>query len=79
MNLELKPSLISMRINNLIRGKGLRQKEVALAIGMSQQLFSAKMNDKSVFTVKDLAALADFFHVSVDYLMGRSDSDGGSE
>ena len=68
-----------MRINNLIRGKGLRQKEVALAIGMSQQLFSAKMNDKFDFTLKDLAAHADFLHGSEDYLMGRSDSDGGSE
>lgn len=78
MNLELKRSLTSTRINNLIHGKGLKQKDVALAIGVSQQLLSAKLHDKSVFSVKDLTALADFFHVSVDYLTGRSDSDGGA-
>lgn len=73
MNLELKRSLTSMRINNLIHGKGLKQKDVALAVGMSQQLLSAKLHDKSVFSVKDLTALADVLDVSVDYLTGRTD------
>lgn len=71
MDLELKRSLISMRINELIHGLGLQQKDVAYAIGMSPQLFSTKMHDKSAFSVKDLAALADYFNVSVDYLLGR--------
>ena len=45
---------------------------VALAIGMSEQVFSNKMNGLRSFSAKDYKALADFFNTSVDYLMGRT-------
>lgn len=48
------------------------QKDVALAIGMSEQVFSNKMNGLRSFSAKDYKALADFFNTSVDYLMGRT-------
>ena len=47
-------------------------KDVALAIGMSEQVFSNKMNGLRSFSAKDYKALADFFNTSVDYLMGRT-------
>ena len=47
------------------------QKDVALVIGMSEQVFSNKMNGLRSFSAKDYKALADFFNTSVDYLMGR--------
>ena len=37
------------------------QKDVALAIGMSEQVFSNKMNGLRSFSAKDYKALADFF------------------
>lgn len=45
---------------------------VALAIGMSEQVFSNKMNGLRSFSAKDYKALADFFNTSVDFLMGRT-------
>jgi|GEM_PF-4360160 len=52
------------------------QKDVALAIGMSEQVFSNKMNGLRSFSAKDYKALADFFNTSVDYLMGRNLAEG---
>ncbi len=45
---------------------------------MAEQTYSNKKNRIRPFSIKDYIALADFFHVSVDYLMGRDDSDGGA-
>ena len=60
------------RISGLIEIRHCLQKDVALAIGMSEQVFSNKMNGLRSFSAKDYKALADFFNTSVDYLMGRT-------
>lgn len=60
------------RISGLIEMRHCLQKDVALAIGMSEQVFSNKMNGLRSFSAKDYKALADFFNTSVDYLMGRT-------
>lgn len=66
------------RLNELEKNRGLSQREVAAGINMAEQTYSNKKNRIRPFSIKDYIALADFFHVSVDYLMGRDDSDGGA-
>lgn len=61
------------RLNDLERFHGLSQREVAAGIGMAEQTYSNKKNGIRPFSTKDYVALANFFNVSVDYLMGRSD------
>ena len=40
---------------------------------MHEQTFSNKMCGTRPFTLRDLTRIADFFDVSVDFLLGRSD------
>ncbi len=40
---------------------------------MYEQTFSNKMCGTRPFTLRDLTRIADFFDVSVDFLLGRSD------
>ena len=61
------------RIKGLVEERGFTQKYVALAVGLSEQVFSNKLNGLRNFSLKDLTALADVLAVSVDYLTGRTD------
>ncbi len=63
------------RLNALESARGLTQREVASAIGMPEQTYSNKKNlTGRSFSRKDVVALADFFGVSTDYLLGRIDT-----
>lgn len=64
------------RVRKLIKQRGITQKFLAESIGLSEQSLCDKLYNRTAFTAKDFVALADFFHVSVDYLMGRTGSDG---
>ena len=60
------------RLNDLESARGLTQREVASGISMPEQTYSNKKNNTGrSFNKKDLVALADFFDVSTDYLLGR--------
>lgn len=60
------------RIKSLANRKGKNMKEVAIELGFSENLFYRwKTTDpKGV----DLEKVADYFDVSVDYLLGREES-----
>lgn len=63
------------RLDELESQRNLTQREVAEAIGMPEQTYSNKKNHTGrSFTLKDMNALADFFNVSTDYLLGRIDT-----
>ena len=47
------------------------QKDVALAIGMSEQVFSNKMNGLRSFSAKDYKALAEKQKASVDTFLAK--------
>lgn len=68
---RLEPSITARRLSELEADSGVTQRETANAIGMYEQTYSNKKNGLRPFTKKDLIALADHFHVSVDYLLGR--------
>lgn len=62
------------RLRELRKGKGITQKQLAIDIGASERgIQNYELNErKPAFDV--LIALADYFDVSLDYLVGRSDN-----
>ena len=51
--------------------KGLRQEDIAKIIGVSRQAYCTYENDKRQAGYETLIKLADYFNVSVDYLLGK--------
>lgn len=69
----------------LIRNnRGISQQTLAAAIGTTQQSINKYENHKIEPDIATLIALADYFDVTIDYLVGRTDennkplSDGSS-
>lgn len=61
------------RLKNLREKKGLSQQELAKRFNLSQSTIAYYENDKKQPNQNTLQRLADFFEVSVDYLLGRTD------
>ena len=61
------------RIRALREDKDLRQSDVAQATGIDQRTISNYETGKSNPDSEALIRLADFFGVSIDYLVGRTD------
>ncbi|MBQ7581051.1 MAG: helix-turn-helix transcriptional regulator [Clostridia bacterium] len=59
------------RIRDLREDRDLRQKDVAEAIGVDQRSLSNYETGKTIPDAETIIALADFFHVSTDYLLGH--------
>lgn len=70
-----------MRLKELRKAKGLRQSEVAEAINCSQAVFSRYENGERTPSPDTIKALAGYFGVTVDHLLGAdiSQSDHSSE
>lgn len=66
-------SLFSDRLKLLKTNKKLLQKDIAAAIGISLRAYQYYETDTKEPTMSKLIALADYFNVSLDYLVGRSD------
>ncbi len=62
------------RIRELREKAGLRQIDVANATGIDQKTLSNYETEKTNPDSYSLIQLADFFDVSIDYLVGRIDS-----
>ncbi len=60
-------------LRKLRKSKGLTQTEIAQFIGITQNSYSYWENDKVKIDNASIVKLADFFGVSVDYLLGRDD------
>lgn len=58
-------------LRQLRKSKGLTQTEIAQFIGITQNSYSYWENDKVKIDNASIVKLADFFGVSVDYLLGR--------
>ena len=61
------------RLTNIRRSKGFTQKQVADGIGISEVGLQNYENGKRKPAFDVLISLADFYDVSLDYLVGRSD------
>lgn len=61
------------RIRLLRTEKGMTQKEVAAGLDIGYRAYQCYEYDQRYPDVPGLIAIADYFDVSLDYLVGRSD------
>lgn len=62
------PNIRSLREDN-----DYKQREVAAVLNVSQNTYSQYENGVIEWTAENLLKLADFYNVSVDYLLGRTE------
>jgi len=63
----------SIRLKELRQNKGVTQKEVSNVIGITDRAYYDFERGKSKPAFDTLRAIAEYFNVSVDYLLGRTD------
>lgn len=66
--------LLSERLAELKNSKQLMQKEIAQGAGVPLRTYQRYENGEREPSASTLSALADFFNVSIDYLVGRTDN-----
>ena len=59
------------RLRDLREGHELTQKEGAAVLGSDQRVYSNYETGKREIPVHHLIKLADYYHVTTDYLLGR--------
>ncbi len=65
--------LFGERLKELRTGKGLTQKQLAAVMNVSGNAVHAWESDKQEPSLSALVRLAEYFDVSADYLLGRTD------
>lgn len=65
---------MTRRIKELRESARLSQKLLGSRLGLSQQVISRIERDGSTMTLEHLMLLADFFNVSTDYILGRTEA-----
>lgn len=61
------------KLKRLRKERKLTQQNVAESLHISRQLYSFYENGKREPNIENLSLLADFFDVSIDYLLGRKE------
>lgn len=64
------------RLRDLREDHDMKQKEVAAILGIDQRVYSNYETGKREIPLHHLMTLADFYHVSVDYILGRRGGTG---
>ncbi|MBE3586634.1 MAG: helix-turn-helix transcriptional regulator [Thermoanaerobacter sp.] len=64
---------LSTRLRELRTSRKISQTALSNAVGVSQRAISYYEAGKDIPTLDVLIRLADFFDISLDYLVGRSD------
>lgn len=62
-----------MKLKEIRQDNGKTQKEVADYLNIKQNTYSQYENEKRQIPIEILIRLADYYDVSVDYLLGRTD------
>ncbi len=65
--------ILNENIKTLRLSKNMNQVEFAKALGVTKQCISNWENDNVVPSIEMLCKIANFFGVSTDYLLGRSE------
>ena len=60
------------RLKDLREDQDLLQKDIAGLLGISQTVYSRYERGFQTIPLEHLLTLADFYHVSTDYLLGRT-------
>lgn len=63
-----------MRLREIRRAKGISQLKLATDLNTSQNTISRYETGEREPGIHELIKLADYFNVSVDYLIGRTDN-----
>ena len=63
-----------MRLRELRLARKMSQQRLAIELSMSQNTISRYENGEREAGYKELILIADYFNVSIDYLLGRSDN-----
>ena len=62
------------RLREIREDRDIKQKDIAKILNVSQNTYSQYENGIIQLTAESLIKLADFYNVSVDYLLGRTDT-----
>lgn len=62
-----------IRIRELREAKGMQQKELAIDLGVSQPTISDWESGRKIPSARSTQKLANYFNVSIDYLLGRDE------
>lgn len=65
--------VMRMRLKELREERGLTQREVAAVLFCNQRTYSDYERGRTGVPVEVFKQLADFYGVSVDYILGRTD------
>lgn len=60
------------RLRDLREDKDMKQKEVAAILGIDQRVYSNYETGKREIPTRFVVQLADFYGVSTDYILGRT-------
>ena len=63
-----------MRLKSLRKQRGITQLKLALDLGLNQNSISRYENGEREADYRTLIAFADYFNVSIDYLLERTDN-----
>lgn len=63
-----------MRIRELRKARHITQLKMAMDLNMSQNTVSRYESGEREPGITELIRIADYFHVSIDYLVGRTDT-----
>lgn len=59
------------RLRDLREDRDMTQAQVASLLGIDQRVYSNYETEKREIPLRHLIVLADYYHVTVDYLLGR--------
>lgn len=65
--------ILAERLKSLREGRRIYQKEMAELLGLSLRGYQCYEADQSEPKLATLIAIADYYRVSIDYLVGRTD------
>ena len=64
---------MKFRLKELRKARGISQVKLAMDLGMSQNTISRYETGERQAGYDELIRIADYFNVSIDYLLGRTD------
>ena len=65
--------IFAERLKSLRESRRIYQKEMAELLSLSLRGYQCYESDESEPKLATLIAIADYYHVSIDYLVGRTD------
>ena len=63
-----------MRLKEIRKARGISQIKLAMDLNMAQNTISRYETGVREPSIAELVKIADYFHVSVDYLLGRTNN-----